>query len=113
MEFVLVIPLLFLVMAGIMEVAVVARTSLQVAGAAREGARAAATYPDPAKAIEAAREALGDQLGRQARITVERPPVVGKPARVTVMLNHTVLSALGGFRVPLESSAVMRVEVTG
>ena len=96
-----------------MEVAVLARTSLQVAGAAREGARVAATSPDTAKAIEAAREALGDHLGFRARITVRRPPVVGEPARVTVMVNHTVLSGIGGFHVPLESSAVMRVEAMG
>ena len=72
MEFVLVIPLVFLLVAGIMEVAVVARTSLQLAAASREGARVAATVPDTSRAIEAARSVLGDELGGRARITVRR-----------------------------------------
>ena len=110
MEFVLVIPLVFLLIAGIMEVAVVARTSLQLAAASREGARVAATVPDTSRAIEAARSVLGDELGGRARITVRRPSVVGAPARVTVAVMHTLLPALGGFRVPLESTATMRVE---
>ena len=111
MEFVLVMPLLFLLIVGVVEVAGMARTSLQLAAASREGARVAAAAPDTTKAIEAARMALGDELGRRARITVLRPPVVGEQARVTVAVIHTVLPVLGGFRVPLESSTAMRVEV--
>ena len=82
----------------------------QLAAASREGARVAATVPDTSRAIEAARSVLGDELGGRARITVRRPPVVGAPARVTVAVMHTLLPALGGFRVPLESTATMRVE---
>ena len=111
MEFVLVMPLLFLLVVGLVEVAVMARTSLHLAAASREGARVAAVAPDPAKAIEAARTALGEELGPRARITVSRPPVVGGQARVTVLIRHTVLPVLGGFRVPLESTTAMRVEV--
>ena len=110
MEFVLVIPLLFLLIVGMVEVTVLARTSLQLVAASREGARVAATAPDTSKAIEAARNVLGDELGGRARITVRRPSVVGRPARVTVTVMHTVVPALGGFRVPLESSTTMRVE---
>lgn len=104
-------PLVFLLIVGMAEVVVMARTSLQLAAASREGARVAAAAPDPARAIEAARRALGEELARRARITVRRPPVVGKPARVTIVVDHTVLPALGGFRVPLESTSTMRVEV--
>ena len=46
MEFVLVIPLMMILLIGIVEVAVVARTSLELVAAAREGARVAATTPD-------------------------------------------------------------------
>ena len=113
MEFVLVMPLLFLLVIGIVEVSVLARTSLQLAAASREGARVAAAAPDTSKAIQAARMALGEELGRRARITVLRPPVVGRQARVTVAISHTVFPVLGGFRVPLESSTTMRVEVPG
>jgi len=111
MEFVLVMPLLFLLIVGVVEVGVLARTSLQLAAASREGARVAAAAPDTAKAIEAARTVLGEELGRRARITVSCPPVVGRQARVTVAINHTFLQALGGLRVPLESATAMRVEV--
>ena len=45
MEFVLVMPLLFLLIVGVVEVAVMARTSLQLAVASREGARVAAAAP--------------------------------------------------------------------
>ncbi|MCY3538725.1 MAG: pilus assembly protein [bacterium] len=110
MEFVLVLPLLFLLVLAIAEIAVVARTSLQLSAAVREGARVAATSPDPDRAIEATRRALGPELAKRTRITVLRPPVVGQPARVTVSVDHMVLAALGGFRVPLESSTEMRVE---
>ena len=109
MEFVLIVPLLALLLVAVVEVAVVARTSLVMAAAAREGARVAATTPDTDRAIEATRLALGD-LASQVRVTVRRPPVVGQPAVVTLSGTHVVLSALGGFRVPLSSSATMRVE---
>ena len=111
MEFVLVMPLLFLLIVGIVEVGVMARTSLQLAAASREGARVAAAAPDTAKAIEAARAVLGEELGRRARVTISRPPVGGGQARVTVAISHTILPALGGLRVPLESTTAMRVEV--
>lgn len=111
MEFVLVMPLLCLLIVGVVEVAVMARTSLHLAAASREGARVAAVAPDPAEAIEAVRTALGDELGRRARITVSRPPLVGNQARVTVAISYTVLPVLGGIRVPLESTTAMRVEV--
>ena len=92
------------------EVTVVARVSLQVAAASREGARVAATVPDTSKAIDAARQVLTEDLGGRARVTVRRPSVVGEPARVTVVVTHEVLPILGGFQVPLESTTSMRVE---
>ena len=96
MEFVLVMPLLFLLIVGVVEVGVLARTSLQLAAASREGARVAAAAPDTAKAIEAARGLCSARnSGRRARITISRPPVVGGQARVTVAINHTVLQVIG------------------
>ena len=110
MEFALVIPLVLVLVVAIAEVTVVARTALQLTSAGREGARLAATSPDPARAIQATRRALGPELAGRARITVHRPPVVGRPARVTVAVDHVLLAALGGFRIPLESTTEMRVE---
>ncbi len=109
-EFVLIVPLVLLLLVALVEVAVVARTSLTMAAAAREGARVAATTPDTDMAIEATRTALGDELAALVRVTVRRPPVVGEPAVVSLSGSHVVLAALGGFRVPLTFSATMRVE---
>ncbi len=110
MEFVFVVPLVFLLVLAISEVTTVARTSFQLTAAGREGVRVAATTPDPARAVEVTRRALGPVLGSRARVTVRRPNVVGQPARVTVAVDHSVLGVLGGIRVPLKYTAEMRVE---
>lgn len=110
-EFALVLPLVLLVLLGAVEVAVVARTQLEVSQAAREGARQAATTPDPAAAATAVRAFLGDRAGAAAQVSVSRDHVVGGQAAVTVRLPHTVAAPLfGGFTVYLEGRCTMRVE---
>jgi hypothetical protein len=109
-ELALLVPLILLLLAFLVEVAVVARVQIEMAGAAREGARVAATAPDPTQALQAAREALGGR-GSDARVSVHRPHVVGQPAEVKIVLVHRVgLPLLGGFTVPLSARAVMQVE---
>ena len=109
-EFALVLPLVLFVMLAAVEVAVAARVQLEVTGAAREGAREAATTPEPERAVAAVRRALGD-AGRRARVSVVREHVVGGTAEVVVRLRHRVASPLfGGFDVTLVGRAVMRVE---
>ena len=109
-EFALVLPLLLILMFGIVEVAVVARSEIQLLNAAREGARAAAASPDVGAAAGAARSALGPE-GANARISVVRPAAVGSTATVTISLRHTVAAPLfGGFPVDLGATASMRVE---
>lgn len=110
MEFALLLPLVVLVVLAVVEVAVVARTQLEVVHAAREGAREAATAPDPAQAAAVARRALGAR-GSDAGIRVSRPHVVGGRAVVEVRLRHRVaVPFLGGFPVELRGRAEMRVE---
>ena len=110
-EFALVVPLVLVVLLAVVEVALVARTQIEVVQAAREGAREAATTPDPARAVTAVREALGPDLGGRARITVRRPEAVGARAEVVVSVRHHVAAVLfGGFAVDLRSRASMRVE---
>jgi len=110
-EMALVLPLVVLLIVAIAEVAVAARTQLEVLNAAREGARTAAVAPDPADAVVAAKRALGE-LGDQARVRVNRPRVVGEPATVTVVVRHRAIpEILGGVIVELEATASMRVEV--
>ena len=109
-EFALVLPLVLLAIVAVVEVAVIARTQLEVVNAAREGAREAATSPDPARAVRAARGALGPS-GSEARVSVKRPDVVGGTAEVVVRVRHVVASALfGGHVVELSGRAAMRVE---
>lgn len=110
-ELALVIPALLLVIAALGEVALVARTQIEVIGAAREGARMAATSPDTELAVQRVRSALGPRLAPDAVITVSRPSVVGAEAAVQVTVVHRVAAAvLGGTTVRVSGRAVMRVE---
>lgn len=109
-EFVLVFPLIVLVLVASLEVAALARTRMVVVAAAREGARVAATHPDPARAVAAVRGALGD-AGDAARISVARPHVVGRPATVEVSLRQKLRAPLlEWMSVTLTGRATMRVE---
>ncbi len=109
-ELALAIPVIVLLLLAVAEVAVVARAQLEVVNAAREGAREAATSPDPARAVAAASGVLGALAGN-ARITVRRPHVVGAQAEVEITLPHRLAPGLfGGVSVDLHGKAVMRVE---
>ncbi len=109
-ELALLVPVIVLLMMMIVEVALAARVQIEVVAAAREGARVAATTPDPAAALAAVDRALGGRAD-DARVNVHRPHVVGADARVTVSLSHRVsLPLIGGPTVPLSATAVMRVE---
>ena len=109
-EFALVLPLVLALLFGLVEVAVVARSEIQLLHAAREGARAAAASPDTADAVRAARESLGE-AGSSARISVSRPAMVGERATVTISLRHNVAAPIfGGFPIQLSANASMRVE---
>lgn len=110
MELALSVPIVLLLALIIVEVALVARFQIEVVAAAREGARVAATNPDPADAVAAAVGALGAR-GADARINVHRPHVVGADASVSVWIDYAVrVPFIGGPTIPLSSTAVMRVE---
>lgn len=111
MEFVLVLPLIILVLAASLQLIGVARARIELQGAAREGARVAATTPDPAKAVEAVLAALSPEMRSGARVSVERPARVGAVATVAVSIRHALgrpfPSSLG---VELSAMATMRTE---
>lgn len=110
-EFVLVLPLIVLVLVACLEVAALARARVLVVAAAREGARIAATHPDPAEAATAVRGALGEPMGSRARISVARPHVVGRPATVEVAVRQSLAAPLlDSLSVTLTGRATMRVE---
>jgi Flp pilus assembly protein TadG len=109
-EFALVLPLVLVVLLGIVEVAVVARSEIQLIHAAREGAREAAASPDTRRSAAAVRAALGE-AGHRARVSVTRPAGVGEKATVRVSLKHTIAAPLlGGFVLDLRAQSTMRVE---
>ncbi len=110
-EFALILPLVLLVLLAAVEVAAAGRAQLEVMGAAREGARRAATTPDPASAAAAARAALPAPLRARAQISVVRPHVVGGAAVVRLRAPYRVrVPVVGGFDIVLAASATMRVE---
>lgn len=112
MEFALVIPIVLLVLFTLVEVVVVGRVQIELLGAARQGARVAATNPDPGVAVDAVHAALGENLANEVIVTVERPAVVGREAVVSLSLTHRLASALfGGVPVDLAARSVMRVEL--
>jgi Flp pilus assembly protein TadG len=109
-EFALVLPLVLVLLLGVVEVAVIARTEIQLVHAAREGAREAAASPDTSRASAAVRAALGPRSA-DARISISRPATVGKLATVTVRVPYRVAAPIfGGFSVTMTSQASMRVE---
>ena len=110
-EFFLVVPLLIVVLVAGIQVISVARTRIELLGAVREGARVAATTPDPAKAVEAVRNALAPADRDRTRISVSRPSVVGRPAEVSARLRHVLpVPFIDDFEVEVRASASMLVE---
>lgn len=111
MEFFLVVPLLIVVLAAGIQVISVARTRIELLGAVREGARVAATTPDPAKAVTAVRDALAPNQRDRVRISVSRPGVVGRPARVTATYRHSLpVPVIDDLSFDIRVSASMLVE---
>lgn len=109
-EAALVLPVLLVVTIAVFEAIATVTLYIEVVAAAREGARVAATVPDPEAAVRAVRSSLGE-LGREARVDVVRPGEVGALARVTVRLDRRLATPLlDGIRVPLGTTAAMRVE---
>lgn len=111
MELFLVLPIVVLIVVASLQLVGVARARLELQGAAREGARVAATTPDPAKAVEAVLASLPPAMRDGARISVERPSRVGAVSSVTVSLRHPLgrpfPSSMG---VDLTARATMRTE---
>ena len=110
-EFFLIVPLVIVVLVGGLQVVSVARARIELLGAVRDGARVAATSPDPAKAVEAVQNALAPSVRDRVRISVSRPGVVGAPARVSARLRHRLGAPFpDDFGVDLSASATMLVE---
>jgi hypothetical protein len=89
----------------------VARARLELQSAAREGARVAATTPDPAKAVDAVIRSLPPAMRDQARVSVERPSRAGAVATVVIDLRHVIEEPFPAtVAVDLSARATMRTE---
>lgn len=110
-EFFLLIPLVIFVLVAGLQVVSVAKARIDLLAAVREGARVAATTPDPAKAVSAVQAALPPSVRDHVRISVSRPSVVGAPARVSARMRHLLgVPFPSDFGVDLSASATMLVE---
>lgn len=110
-EFFLLVPMLVVILAAGISVVSVARARVELLGAVRDGARVAATTPDPAKAVTAVQEAMAPEMRSRVRVSVSRPSVVGRPARVTARMAHPLGPPFpSGLSVEVVASASMLVE---
>lgn len=110
-EFFLVLPMVILVLVAGMHLVTAVAVRTEMVAAARDGARVAATTPDPAHAVEAVRLALPPSMRDRARISVTRPSLVGQPAQVVIQLRHYFGSPFPeGVGIDLSASASMLVE---
>jgi Flp pilus assembly protein TadG len=110
-ELFLVLPLLVLVAVAAIQVVGITQARLDLVAAARDGARVAATTPDPSRAVEAVMASLPAETRDQARISVERPDRVGVPAVVRVRIRHRLGPPFpGSMAVDLSVTASMRTE---
>lgn len=110
-ELFLVIPIVVLVLVAGLQMVAIARSRLELAAAARDGARVAATSPDPRRAVEATLAALPPEVRPRARVTVTSPSVPGRHARVAVTIRHHLGSPFPpGVGFDLSAEAAMVVE---
>jgi Flp pilus assembly protein TadG len=93
-EFALVLPLVFVVVLGLVQVGLVVRDRLLVEAAARAGARAAAIQDDPDAISQAAMAAAPGLDPARAQVSVARAGSRGDPVTVHIAYDDP-------FRVPL------------
>ena len=113
-EFALVLPLVFTVTLGLVQVGLLARDRLLVEAAARAGARAAAVEPDPAAIEGAALRAAPGLDPVTTAISVSREGARGLPVTVQVDYDDAIrvpfVGWLLGGSVRISATAVMRQE---
>ena len=111
MEFFLILPLVVVLLVAGLQVVSVARVKIELVGAVREGARVAATTPDPSRAVDAVMAALDPEMAVRTRISVTRPSVPGHLATVTATFRHVVdFFILPDLEFDVSARASMRTE---
>lgn len=110
-ELFLVIPVAILILVAGLQVISLARARIELVGAVREGARVAATTPDPSRAVDAVQAALPPAARAVTRVSVSRPSTVGSPARVTAISRHLLGAPFpADFGVEITATSSMLVE---
>ena len=113
-EFALVLPLVFAVTLGLVQVGVLARDRALVEAAARAAARAAAVEPDETAIHDAAVAAAPGLDASSLTVGVARAGGQGEPVTVSVGYEDPMrvpfIGWLVGTSVQLDASAVMRQE---
>jgi TadE-like protein len=116
-ELALVLPLALMAALALVQVGMLSRDALVVAGAAREGAREAAVSIDQARVEEAALRGGGGLAASRTEVAIERSGDVGDPVTVTVTYRAPVLVPFVEWLFPEEvvvaSAATMRQETDG
>ncbi len=111
MELFLILPVLVLAAVAAIQVVGVTQARLELVAAARDGARVAATTPDPARAVDAVMASLPPEIRERARISVQRPDRVGAPAQVIVRVRHRLGAPFPeSVAVELSATASMQTE---
>lgn len=106
-----VIPIILVVMVAVAELFMIAVTRLEMEAAAREGARVAATRPDPARAAAAVKSSLPTGLAERVRVEVTGAQVAGHPVTVVVSMRYRpVTPFIDRLVVRLQTRAVMQRE---
>ncbi len=111
MELFLILPVLVLAAVAAIQVVGITQTRLELVAAARDGARVAATTPDPSRAVETVMASLPPEIRERARISVQRPDRVGVPAQVTIRVRHSLGAPFPpSVAIDLTATASMRTE---
>lgn len=113
MELALVLPLAFFVALALLQVGLLAKDSLTVANAAREGAREAAVSRDEGRVSQAVLRS-GSLSEDRTVVLVERPGGVGAAVTVTVRYRSPMMVPFVKWLFPdqvaLQTSVTMRQE---
>jgi hypothetical protein len=113
-ELALLLPVVLVLLLAVLQVGLLARDVVLVTHAAREGARAAATDPDPAVARAAALASSGLDPSRLTVTTVVTGDDTARRVRVEVVYRAPTAVPLVGTLLAdrtIRTSATMRVEV--
>jgi hypothetical protein len=116
-ELALVLPLALVVGLALLQVGLVAKDALIVAGAAREGAREASVTTDEARIREAVLRGGGGLAADRTKVVVERSGGVGDPVTVLVRYRAVLVVPFVDWLFPEEilvsAAATMRQETDG